>query len=216
MLYGPSGCQLIPPAAGATSAACACARLTSAALTGWAELCLRSRYSSGSALPYGLSASGACASAFACGPAGRVAERVSANVATVTTSRSAATANPAVCRRDLCCIRISAIPPCVPTLGLGATLSQDGEMSNRPSVQSPFDRCLGHGGALGSLGLDRDARDLWHLAADRGLELVDRDLDAVGSQIVGERHLEHEEDLVGAGVDGLQRPDLQDRRRALD
>src|SRR4051794_20861952 len=162
MLYGPSCSQLIPPAAGATSAACAWARRTSAALTGLAELCLRSRYSSGSALPYGLSASGAWASAPAAVlPAVRVVERVNPNVASVSARTSAPMASPAVLRR---CGK--AIPPVNPT---EANSCRRNEHEQPTSVQVACDRCSGGGDRL-----DGDPLDLGDLVADRGLELADR------------------------------------------
>ena len=102
MLYGPSCCQFKPVEAALTSAACAWARATSAPLTGCAELCLRSRYSSGSAFPYGLSDSGGFTSAEICRTACLgVVDRVRANEDTVNTNSSAPTTSVVVCCRVL-------------------------------------------------------------------------------------------------------------------
>ena len=104
-LAGPSSCHGVGPSAG-TAAACACARWTCATLTSLAELCLRSRYSSGasgavvSCSIAGGGAAGAAASCV-CGP---VVERV---VATVPTTSS--TVTPAAIR-SVRARRLTAVP----------------------------------------------------------------------------------------------------------
>src|SRR4051794_15414215 len=141
MLYGPSCCQFRPPAAAETSAACAWARLNSPALTGCAELSLRSRYSSGSAFPYGLSASGAWASAEDAGTALRAVEWVRPNVATIRASSSAPMTTVA-----LCCFVFMRMDPSAYLSDRGGTLAHAGEMSNWLNVRRRCDGCSGTAG----------------------------------------------------------------------